>query len=315
MPETILSALETKKKTTEAISGAGGSPLLFGDYEVSENVSWASPVIAVERLIFNSNSRLYFDHHTVRRNSNLFIFAKEIISADPEQLGEITWIDIPPSEPPIPGEGSSGIDNGSHENTPGGEGGTGPSGIKGEDGYPAPSLTMIIGSLRGGLKVSLVGENGGTGGKGGTGGRGGQGGYGTPASQNPFNCTRGAGDGAVGGRGGKGGQGGKGGNGGNGGTFTLITQESNIAVFTRLLKVDVSGGQPGQGGTGGLPGNGGPGGPGGREARPWCVGNGSNGPNGSDGLQGEANIPGIVGNAGVYYVGGLSVDDIQKILK
>lgn len=236
---------------------------LFGEYQVDGEKSWASPFVAARRLVFKPNAKLIFDDAVTRMHRNLFVFADEIVSEDQERLGSVAWTDLAPSTPPPPGYGPAGTNMGGAESATGGPGADGPPGFKGEDGANAPSVTLVVKRLLGGLKVNLRGEDGGPGGQGGTGGAGGQGGYGTPASQSMFECRRGAGDGGPGGRGGNGGVGGSGGHGGNGGTFTLVTDATNAAAVSRLLLVDLSPGAGGAGGLGGAGGVGGPGGPGG----------------------------------------------------
>lgn len=316
MPEgRELSSQEVQQKVIEALSKLGGSPTLFGEYQVDGEKSWASPFITVRRLVFKPNAKLIFDDAVTRMHRNLFIFAEEVTSEDQERLGSITWADLEPSTPPSPGHGSAGTNMGGVESATGGAGADGPPGFNGEDGANAPSITLVVKRLIGGLKVNLRGEDGGPGGQGGTGGAGGQGGYGTPASQTMFECRRGAGDGGPGGRGGNGGIGGAGGRGGNGGTFTLVTDAEGAAAISRLLLVDLSPGTGGKGGLGGASGTGGPGGPGGADARPWCTGTGSTGGTGAAGTSGAQGPAGNAGSPGDYYFGGLSSGDLGTVLK
>jgi hypothetical protein len=310
-----ISLQEATQKVVEALSHIGGSPRLFGEYAVDGTKMWTGPFITVRRLSFKPGGKLIFDYKTTREHRNLFIFADEIVSEDQLSLGEITWVDLPPSVPPSPGYGPSGANMGAVRQAAGGPGGSGPEGRHGEAGSDAPSLTIIVKKLGGGLKISLCGEDGGPGGPGGDGGSGGQGGFGGPGRQSMFGCQGGAENGGQGGQGGNGGAGGKGGNGGNGGTLTLISDASSVAAISRLLVVDLSGGKPGKAGGGGNLGAGGPGGPGGAEALPYCQGNGSNGPTGQNGQNGPQGADGSGGHVGAYYFGGLSTADIDQVLK
>jgi hypothetical protein len=208
-----LSVHETVQRAAEAVSHTGGVRP-FGEYVVEGTKSWSSHVVSVERLVFKSGAKLVFDGAVVRRSPNVFVFARETVSEDQRKIGEFGWEAPPPSEQPAPGNGRAGANNGQHTDTPGGPGETGPVGIAGEDGMDAPHLTILTQSISGGLKVALVGEEGGGGG---TGGAGGQGGRVRPASQTAFYCRRGAGRSAEGGRGSDGGPGGSGGDGGPGG--------------------------------------------------------------------------------------------------
>ena len=313
MQHTDLSPEESNQKTIEAVSAA--RPILFGKFNVDGDKSWSAPYMSVRQLIFRPGGRLIFDESVTRANRNIFVFAEEIISEDQENPGTVTWVDVAPSIPPAAGSGVAGVNQGGAENVGGGMGGTGPEGLQGELGASAPSLTIVVKNIVGGLKLGLRGEDGGSGGMGGTGGAGGQGGRGTNASQSMFDCKRGAGNGAQGGSGGAGGSGGQGGRGGNGGTFTLITESDNVAMITRLLAVDLTPGIGGGGGEGGLGGAGGPGGPGGADARPYCQGAGNDGPAGPAGGHGGAGANGQSGVPGQYYVGGLSVADLESVLK
>ncbi|MCX2710180.1 MULTISPECIES: collagen-like protein [Pseudomonas] len=309
-----LSLPETSQRTVEALSLIGSKPMTVGEYTVSGEKKWSSPFLTVGKLVFEAGAVLVFDVSVTRKYQNILIVAEEIVSKDQESLGEIRWADLTQSVPPSPGYGSSGQDMAIHTGATGGQGGVGPAGIVGEPGYNAPSLTIMLKKLTGGLKVNLKGEDGGAGGVGGIGGAGGQGGRGSPASQNLFNCMAGAGDGGTGGSGGVGGAGGAGGNGGNGGTLTLISELDAVDAISRLLVVDLSGGVGGAAGQGGEGGSGGPGGPGGQESKPYCVGNGDQGPGGAKGPNGSAGIPGAIGQPGAYYFGGLSIEDLGKII-
>jgi len=307
-----LSPPEVNQKVIEALSS--GATIRFGEYVVDGEKMWASPFLTVSKLTFKSGAKITFDHEVTRKNRNLFIFADEIVSEDQEHIGTIGWIDLPPSVPVAPGMGQSGADMAAQESIAGGTGGPGPIGRTGEDGMSAPSLTILTKKLGGGLQINLRGEDGGSGGPGGNGGTGGQGGHGTPASQTMFDCRRGAGDGGPGGAGGAGGAGGDGGRGGNGGTFTLITSADSAAETSRLLLVDVSGGQGGAAGPGGKGGPGGQGGPGAQEALPYCHGNGNAGATGPAGQDASMGSAGATGNPGAYYFGGLQAADMAKAL-
>ncbi|OEZ89651.1 hypothetical protein JAB5_00270 [Janthinobacterium sp. HH103] len=223
MQHTDLSPEESNQKTIEAVSAA--RPKLFGKFNVDGDKSWSSPYISVRQLIFRPGSRLIFDEAVTRANRNIFIFAEEIISEDQENPGTITWVDVAPSIPPAAGSGVAGANQGGAENVGGGMGGTGPEGLRGELGATAPSLTIVVKNIVGGLKLGLRGEDGGSGGVGG------------------------------------------------------------------------------------------PGGPGGADARPYCQGAGNDGPAGPAGGQGGAGASGQSGVPGQYYVGGLSVADIEGALK
>jgi hypothetical protein len=313
MPDVALNPNETQQRVAEALAESRFRTT-FGDIEVTGEMQWNSNLVAVERLRFGPNAKLLFRENVVRANPNIFIFAKEIISTDQQNPGTISWSDPGPSTPTNPGNGLAGIDNAAHQHIPGGAGGVGPTGIGGENGQSAPSLTIVCRNFLGGLKVLLPGENGGPGGQGGTGGAGGQGGRGRPASQGPFDCKRGAGDGQSGGNGGNGGNGGRGGNGGNGGTLTFVSGKDELPAFTRMLTVDLSGGQPGAGGRGGAGGLGGAGGPGAQKELPYCRDNGSDGPTGAQGVNGISGTPGNRGNSGQFFVGGLAVDQLDRVI-
>lgn len=307
-----LSAQETNQLVVSAISGTAYPPVL--DFVVEGEKLYNGHVLSAERIIFKPGARLIFSPTIVRRTSDLFIIAREISSEDNQNPGTITWQDTPQTIPPTKGYGASGADNGGIVGATGGAGATGPVGFTGEAGYNAPSLTLLVKSIPAALKVELAGEDGGPGGEGGTGGSGGQGGPGSPAAQNLVNCMHGAGDGAAGGTGGAGGQGGDGGSGGNGGTLTLIAEENDLPAITLMLLTTLSGGQGGSAGTGGAGGAGGPGGHGGQESRPYCRGNGNNGPQGGAGQAGGPGTAGQNGSSGNFYVGGLAVAAITKIL-
>lgn len=171
----LISDQEIQQKVIEALSKLGGSPTLFGEYIVDGDKSWSIPFMTVKKLTFKRNSRLIFDETVTRAHKNLFIFAERIVSEDQQELGEVTWVDIDASVPPIPGYGASGGNMGGVESATGGPGAAGPDGFGGENGADAPSLTIVVKDLAGGLKIGLRGEVGGTGGPGGVGGSGGQG--------------------------------------------------------------------------------------------------------------------------------------------
>ena len=164
-------------------------------------------------------------------------------------------------------------------------------GQPGTNGRPGGSLT-IEGAIAGGsrLKVSLLGQDGGTGARGNNGKAGVSGANGVNGSDSLIDCKRGGGDGSAGNAGENGGPGGAGGNGGDGGRLRLVG-----AIVNQLARLEFSnlGGKPGQGGPGGAGGNGAKGGAGG-SGTVYCRG-GKPGPKGADGAQG---IQGQIGSAG-----------------
>lgn len=286
-----------------------------GDYVVQGEMRFNGWFLSAERIVFKPDSKLIFTRQALDARPTFFILAKEVLAEDQQHPGTVTWERPVSVVPPESGTASAGADNGGHEQVPGGRGQDGKVGNPGSPGRDAPGLTLVTLSVKGSVLVDLVGSAGGPGGKGHTGGRGGGGGYGTPASENLVNCVRGAGDGGRGGEGGNGGPGGTSGSGGRGGVFTLITSEANVASATRLLKVDISGGQAGSPqGEGGDPGTGGTGGHRGQEALPWCKDDGHDGPPGNAGTQGSRGEVGAAGKPGDYFVGEMTPGSVTELL-
>ena len=289
-------------------------PAPAGTYHVRGTQTFGSWFLSAKRIEFHPGATLIFTGQAAERG-RLFILTEEIVSVDQERPGSITYASSVPQTAPNKGTAQAGTDNGNREGSRGGDGQKGEDGDAGYPGMTAPSLTMVVGSLEGPLNVEFVGGTGGAGGVGQHGGRGGGGGYGNPASQSAFECKRGAGDGAPGGNGGDGGRGGRGGVGGSGGTFTLITTDEAYPTTTRLLRVDVSGGEGGQPGVGGNSGSGGSGGHKGEPDKPWCEDDGRGGSSGAPGAAGPPGERGATGTSGNYYVGSLSIEDIDRVLR
>lgn len=289
-------------------------PATDGVLTVSGDRLWNSFFVSAERIEFEPGAKLIFSPDAIAQRGNLFILANEVVSQSEENPGTITWTASPLATPPDRGSAPSAGGYPGDENT----GNAGPAGGQGNKGYAgasAPTLTMVVGEPSSPVIVDLAGQAGGRGGKGEDGGRGGVGGNGRQGSQSAFDCKRGAGDGGRGGVGGTGGPGGPGGSGGNGGTFKLVTDKENLALASSLYRVRLS---PGSGGPGGNPGDGGPGGDGGqggKENLPYCRGNGANGQPGAPGQTGSAGGTGPQGQPGDYIVGGISTNDLQRVLQ
>lgn len=311
--QTTLSSPEAQNRLVEAAQAR--PPIIVGEFRVQGRRVYNGPVLAARRIIFEPGSSLLFSAQTLASRRNIFIFAQEIVSENAEQPGTIGWEKDTPSTPPPLGTAGAGSDNGGREGASGGAGQNARGGATGLSGLPGPDLTIVTLKISPNLRVDVAGGLGGSGGSGENGGRGGGGGYGNPASQNAFNCNRGAGDGSRGGNGGSGGPGGVGGTGGIGGTFTLVAPDSQIAVLTRVLQVNLAGGPPGAGGAGGMGGQGGPGGAGGQEARPYCRGNGNPGSGGAPGASAGTGPVGNAGGSGTFFVGGLAADDVNKLVQ
>lgn len=289
-------------------------PPTNGVLKISGEKIWNSFLISAERIEFEPGSKLIFSSDAIAMRGNLFILSNEIVSLSEESPGTISWAAPPLSTPPDRGSAPSAGGYPGDEQT----GNPGPNGGSGNQGYPGasgPTLTMVIGKPSSPVVIDLSGQLGGYGGKGEDGGRGGVGGNGRQGSQGGFGCLSGAGDGGRGGPGGQGGPGGVGGTGGSGGTFKLITSQENLPLASSVFRVRLS---PGQGGESGNPGNGGPGGDGGqggKESLPYCRGNGSNGQPGAPGHTGSAGATGAPGQPGDYIIGGISVDDLKRVLQ
>jgi len=286
-----------------------------GDYVVDGEKRFNGWFLSAERIVFKANSKLIFTKAALDARPNFFILTKEIVAEDQQQPGFISWERPALPAPPDAGTAAAGEDKGSSESVVGGRGTDGKVGNAGQAGRDAPSLTLTALSIKGSVIIDLKGQDGGPGGKGQAGGRGGGGGYGTPASSSAVDCRRGAGNGGAGGAGGNGGKGGPSGTGGRGGTFTLITSDENMASASRLLRVDLSAGQPGATpGDGGDAGVGGGGGRRGQEARPYCKDDGSNGAQGGGGQTGPRGDLGSPGTGGDYFVGGMSPASVTELL-
>jgi len=286
-----------------------------GDYVIDGEKRYNGWFLSAERIVFKANSKLVFSKDALAARPNFFILAKEIVAEDSQQPGSITWERPSIAAPPDSGAAQAGADNGAQESIKGGNGESGKQGNAGQSGRDGPSLTITSLSVKGAVNVDVKGQDGGPGGKGQYGGRGGGGGHGTPASQSAFDCKRGAGDGGAGGKGGDGGKGGPSGSGGRGGTFTLITSDDNMAAASRLLRVDVAGGQPGSvPGAGGDPGAGGSGGARGQEAKPWCKDDGRTGGTLGAGQPGQRGDLGAPGTSGDYFVGGMTPGSVTELL-
>lgn len=289
-------------------------PVTTGDYIIDGEKRFNGWFLSAERIVFKANSKLIFSKAALDARPNFFIMAKEIVSEDQQQPGSISWERSALTAPPEAGSAAAGEDKGGEESATGGRGGDGKVGNPGQSGRDAPSLTLAALSVKGSVLINLNGQEGGPGGKGQAGGRGGGGGYGTPASQSLIDCKKGAGNGGSGGPGGSGGKGGPSGIGGRGGTFTLITSEDNMAAASRLLKVDLQGGQPGTApGEGGDPGAGGSGGRRGQEAKPYCKDDGQNGSPGAAGQPGGRGDRGTPGASGDFFVGGMSPAAVSEL--
>jgi hypothetical protein len=311
--QTSLSPPEAQNKLVEAAQAR--PPVIVGDFRVEGQRVYNAPVLAARRVIFAPGSSLIFSQQVLTTRRNLFVFAQEIVSENAEQPGTVTWEQTAPASPPPMGTAPAGADNGGREGATGGAGQNGRQGAPGGAGSPGPDLTIVALKLAPTLKINLSGGPGDSGGVGENGGRGGGGGYGRSASQNAFNCSHGANDGAPGGGGGNGGPGGPGGASGAGGVFTLVTPSDQVPVITRILQVNLGPGTPGQGGAGGAGGQGGPGGAGGAQSLPYCRGNGAQGGGGASGANAGPGPVGSQGAAGTYFVGGLSPDDLNKLLQ
>jgi len=311
--QTPLSPPEAQNRLVEAAQARPA--VIVGDFRVEGQRVYNAPVLAARRVIFAAGSSLIFSQQVLTTRRNLFVFAQEIVSENAEQPGTVTWEQTAPASPPPLGSAPAGADNGGREGQTGGAGQHGRPGGPGEAGSPGPDLTIVALKINPTLKINVSGGPGGLGGVGENGGRGGGGGYGRPASQNAFNCRHGANDGAPGGSGGNGGPGGAGGTGGAGGVFTLVTPSDQVPVITRVLQVNLGAGTPGQGGAGGSGGQGGPGGAGGAQSLPFCRGNGAQGGAGASGANAGFGPVGNQGAAGTYFVGGLSPDDLNKLLQ
>ena len=129
-------------------------------------------------------------------------------------------------------------------------------------------------------------------------------GHGNSASQNAFNCNRGAGNAAIGGTGGVGGA---------GGTFTLILPDDQLPVGSRLITANLIGGDGGAGGPGGDQGAGGSGGAGGAQQLPYCRGDASTGPTGASGQPGGTGDVGQKGGEGDFFVGNITPDIAKQL--
>ncbi len=286
-----------------------------GDLLIEGRRMWAYPFVSARSLRFASGAELVFTCDAVMARKTIFVIVEELTSADQQHPGRISWDCAQRSAPSELGTAESGGDVAVVEGATGGRGTDGKTGAHGETGRDAPNLTVVALRVTNPVIVAFSGQDGGAGGKGQIGGRGGGGGHGNPASQDAFNCRRGAGNGASGGAGGTGGQGGTGGTGGRGGELTLIVPDDVAPIGTRLLNAQLSGGSGGAGGAGGDAGSGGPGGPGGQEARPWCVGNGGQGATGSSSSAGQSGAIGERGHDGDFFVGSLQPGEFQRLTR
>jgi hypothetical protein len=248
-----------------------------------------------KRVVFKEGGVLVIDGTTVRPETPVVLAVKELSIETEASRGRpqvvVRWPSV--SEGRAGERGQSGEDRGSREGQPGADGGPGQPGGAGANGKHAPSVILIVGSIKGRFVVNLSGQSGGKGGPGGEGGRGGAGGYGNPASQSAFDCRRGPGNGQPGGKGGAAGSGGQGGNAGNGGVLIAVLSDPAKVQENSLLLADA--GNPGPGGEAGKPGIGGPGGRVGQEALPWCRQTASPG---SPGATGALASPGPSGERG-----------------
>lgn len=309
---TTLSTEEGQNRLVEAAQQR--QRVLIGTFTVDGNRIYSSPVLAASRIVFKPGATLTFSSEILQQRHELFIFADEIVTMDPEKPGTITW------QKPVAGKtadldsAAPGTDNATTENLPGGNGANGRRGIDGTAGERAPNVTIVTAKLGPTLVVDLIGGDAAGGGKGESGGQGGQGGHGNPASQGLYQCRKGAGRGDTGGNGGAGGLGGTGGAGGNGGVFTLVVPVDSIAPLSRVMQVNLGAGKPGAPGAGGGKGGIGTGGPGGADARPYCSGEGPQGNSGAAGAAGDKGEPGKTGSAGSYFIGGMTPSDVDKIL-
>lgn len=186
----------------------------------------------------------------------------------------------------------------------GADGATGSQGNQGAQGDPGKNAPMIVLDIErvlgsGVLTIINAGGIGGQGQQGSQGGTGGAGEEGAKGVDGFAHCMETGGDGGYGGRGGKGGTGGTGGMGGNGGTVK-ISAPAKVAVDSKHIVVDVSGGTGGDPGPGGLKGQGGAGGAGGSGSIHCSGGRGQ--PSLGDGDPGDEGKPGEKGKPGQIVV-------------
>jgi len=257
--------------------------------------------LKADRLIFKKGATLVFSRQALASRRVFFIVAKSIQVEDAAAPGRITWeTQAVDGTGPASGQAATG-------RAPGGAGLPGDGGHEGVPGDSAPSLHLAVLKMPGsGPVIDLQGQAGGPGAQGQRGGSGGPGAAGRHASQNAFNCVRGAENGRPGGAGGPGGRGGTAGRGGNGGTVTILGTPDLLPGLGARVRVLVSGGVAGQPGAGGPGGVGGPGGPGGSQQLPFCRGNGSTGPTGApgpDGPTGPSDDGSRRGTDGDFFVG------------
>jgi hypothetical protein len=279
---------------------------LPAEFTVSGETVVNTPVLSAQRLVFEPGASLVFSDAAIELGrGHVFVLAEAIVLTD---RNEPSRISAELFAPPAQSDRGRAPDGGRDAN-----GGDGAVGVTGLEGVDAPDLTIVTRSVGGPVLINLKGGAGGQGGRGQHGGNGGRGGDGHDASTSAFDCRRGAGDGRNGGRGGNGGEGGRGGPGGAAGSLTLLTEPDAVPTATRLITAELSGGGGGAGGPGGGAGRGGPGGQGGDDDQPWCNGHGSNGSTGPAGSSGAQGPSGDAGASGRFFVGAMSVEDLDRL--
>ncbi|HEX5325681.1 MAG TPA: hypothetical protein VFW75_03340 [Acetobacteraceae bacterium] len=169
--QTTLSPQESGNRLVE--SAQQKPAVIVGTFTVDGRVVYNAPVLAAARIEFKPGSTLVFSSTVLRDRRNLFIFARQIVSDDPQRAGRISWEKVPADAPPPLGTAPAGADNGAREEAAGGNGQNGRIGYYGRDGEPGPDITIVTEKLATPIIVDVSGNNGGPGGVGESGGRGG----------------------------------------------------------------------------------------------------------------------------------------------
>jgi hypothetical protein len=260
--------------------------------------------VAAKTIVFPSNSQIVLARSPKGTDAG-FTFVAQVLDAG--NNSRLEWLSpLSPSTTPPPRKRALDGYAGRIDGEAGGRGTDGEPGNPGYRGASAPTLTIIVGKITGGiLTIDLRGQDGGPGGDGQDGGNGGAGNKGRRGVDNALGCSRGGDRGGDGGKGGAGGPAGIGGDGGDGGSIVILAQDPNALDHIRVFN---AAGKPGKPGNPGNPGQGGPPGDG-ADGSVFCSGGGP-GNRGSvgDGAPGLGTLAGRSGIAGTYVAAPLDVD-------